>query len=104
MEYLPILTICVFNASLGLILIDFSILINYWKYCPRYAALITGTLVLSFFTNLLLAMLLGLLIFFLIYMQSNSLNTFTLGDPNELLHLAKEHDMLQTKRRKSVKF
>jgi MFS superfamily sulfate permease-like transporter len=88
MNYLPVVLVSIFNISLAYFLIDFSCLKNYWKMSPKYAAVTTTMLVLSLFTNIIVAMIVSWLIFLIIYRQVNSVESYWIGDIDKIVEEA----------------
>lgn len=81
--YLPLVVVSIFNACLGLCLIDFKMLRNYWYCSPRYATVIYFIIVASLFVDLVFTMIYSWLIFLAIYTYGSSEETYVIGDIEE---------------------
>lgn len=68
MQFLPIICISIFNASLGILLIDAEFFMQYWIYCPKYALVFTAIVICCFFTDLVICMIFAWILFFVMYM------------------------------------
>lgn len=86
LDYLPMMTVYVINASMGIILMDMPCLINYWRHSYKYGFLLTFLLLLSLALDLFLVMFVGIVVFFIMYAQSNSNKGFQIGNLGELKH------------------
>lgn len=89
MRYLPVILVSIFNVSLALLLLNISHLINYFKMSPKYALVSVSIVILSLFTNIVAAMVLGWFIFGLLYMQVPNIDLFARGDIDEIIREAK---------------
>lgn len=83
MKFLPFITVSIFNASLGILLMDSRLFNNYWMYNPKYAIIFTLIVVSCFFVDLVFCMILSWLFFLAFYMQMPSEEAYTLGDVNQ---------------------
>ena len=79
MKYLPMITVSIFNASLGVMLLDTKTFHNYWKFSPKYALVFTLIIVSCFFIDLTFCMIFSWVIFLAIYMQTPSEETYEIG-------------------------
>lgn len=84
MKSLPMITVSVFNASLGVLLIDTELFYNYWRFSPKYAVVFTLVIISSFFLDLTFSMIFSWIMFLVIYMQTPSDESYEIGDLVEL--------------------
>lgn len=68
MKSLPMITVSVFNASLGVLLIDTELFHNYWRFSPKYAIVFTLVILSCFFLDLAFCMIFSWLFFLVLYM------------------------------------
>ena len=94
MQFLPMICISIFNASLGVLLIDTEYFIKYWIYTPKYALVFTFIVFLCFFVDLVICMILSWLLFFMMYMQSGKdQELYKLGDIQSFIRAVKTFDL-----------
>ena len=79
MKFLPLITVSVFNASLGVLLIDSQVFYNYWKFNPKYAIIFTLIILSCFFVDLVFCMILSWMFFLALYMQMPNSEAYALA-------------------------
>ena len=94
MQFLPIICISIFNASLGILLIDGEFFMQYWIYSPKYALVFTVIIFCCFFTDLVICMILAWVLFFVMYMQSGDDEEFyEIGDVQSFRRAAETFEL-----------
>lgn len=83
MKFLPLITVSIFNASLGILLMDSRLFNNYWLYNPKYAIIFSLIVISCFFVDLVFCMILSWLFFLAFYMQMPSEEAYSIGDINQ---------------------
>jgi hypothetical protein len=69
--YLPMMTISVFNASLGILLLDVQGFLNSFRFSGPYFWVLFILVITSFFISLPILMLLGMCIFYGVYLANS---------------------------------
>jgi len=95
MRYLPVVIVSVFNVSLAFFLLEINKIRFYWKNNKKYASVFTLIVLLSLFTNVVVAMIAGWIVFLIIYNQVNSEYSYSLGDIHKVKELVKLHEYSQ---------
>ena len=76
MEYLPMITVSIFNAALGMQLLDPEVFGNYWKFSPKYASIFSLILLCCFFVDVTFCMVFAWGFFMVVYMQGKDEENF----------------------------
>ena len=92
MKFLPFITISIFNASLGILLIDVELFTNYWRFNPKYGLIFTVIVFTCFFLDLIFAMIISWIFFLAVYMQVSDDEAYCLGDLSQFKRMAIDYD------------
>lgn len=96
MKFLPLITVSIFNASLGILLMDSRLFNNYWIYNPKYAIIFTLIVVSCFFVDLVFCMILSWLFFLAFYMQMPSDEAYSLGDLSQFENMVESYSKISS--------